>query len=766
MAVTTSASARVATRVGVRQARLPKPGTALLLALIAACTYAVFAHGGVGLPEEPRLQIGVALVSIGAAVGWLFSRTLSLRARTEAWIGVGLLLGFSVWCGVTLLWSVAPEETWRTVNRGIAYTLVVVLAIAVGSSAPKAIERVATGWLSVAVLCALYALGGKLIPGADILGVSFDHTAFASRLREPLQYWNALGLVCVLAVPIALRMTTDVARKPAVRCAAISALFVLLTCLGMTYSRGGLVAFMVAIFVMTLLGGPRLRGLAVLGATIVALIPVLSLAFTRPALKGINIPLDERTPDGIILCLVMAGSLLGLLIAAWGMLRLEERAQWSEESTRLVWRGLGATVAVLGLIVVLGIATSKGGPDRFFHDAWHEFTKTSQDKDSDPTRIVSSNSGNRWVWWKEAAGAWNDKPVGGWGAGSFRVTHLMYRKVALDVLQPHNVPLQFLAETGIVGFALGMGALGFLLFAALARVRGMADGRERDLAVALFAAAAAWLVHGVVDFDWDIPGVTVPALLFLGVLVAVPVRREERSALATVAPDGGSLAPRAAALVVVCLALGLVIVSSLLPAWADSKATSALAVTTQADETELQSAAAEAEVGARLDPTAVSSLLAAADLAQNRGRLVDARRYLLQAVERQPYDVTAWRRVLRLALDTRDRPGGRAAARRLLELDPIGPGTLALVGQFALFSVPASGSPTATGTPLSPAYSAAPATVTPTPQTGAPASGIPQATVPGAGTAPPAGTGGAATGTAAPAPAPLPPASTKGPAPD
>ncbi|MEY2516158.1 MAG: hypothetical protein QOJ89_3516, partial [bacterium] len=471
MAVTTPVSARVATRVGVQaRSRRPKPGTALLVALVAACTYAVFAHGGVGPPIQARLEIGIAVVSIGAAIGWLFSRTLAVRASTEAWIGAGLLFGFAVWCGVTLLWSVAPDNTWAQVNRGIAYSLVVVLAIAVGCSVPRAIERVATGWLAVAVTCALYALGGKLIPGVDVLGVSFDHTRFASRLREPLEYWNALGLVCVLAVPIALRLTTDVARRPVVRVAGISALFVLLTCLGMTYSRGGLLALMTAVFVMTLLGGQRLRGLAVLGATIVALIPVLSLAFSRPALKGINVPLDERTPDGIILCLVMAGSLLGLLIAAWGMLRLEERAQWSEESTRLVWRGLAAIVGVFALIVVLGIATSKGGPDRFFHDAWHEFTKTSQDKDSDPTRLVSSNSGNRWVWWTEAAGAWTDKPVGGWGAGSFPVTHLMYRRVPLDVLQPHNVPLQFLAETGIVGGVLGMGALGFLLFAALARV--------------------------------------------------------------------------------------------------------------------------------------------------------------------------------------------------------------------------------------------------------------------------------------------------------
>lgn len=729
MAATTSASARVATRAGVRQARRPGPGTTLLLALVAASTYAVFAHGGVGLPEAPRLQVAIAVVSIGAAIAWLFTRTLSVRACTEAWIGVGLLFAFAVWCGVTLLWSVAPDDTWAQVNRTISYGLVAVLAIAVGTSAPRAVERVAAGWLAVAVLCALYALGGKLVPGVDVLGVSFDHTRFASRLREPLQYWNALGMVCVLAVPIALRLTTDVARKPWVRCAAICALYVLLACLGMTYSRGGLVALVVAAAVVTLLGGQRLRGLAVLGATIVALVPVLALAFSRPALKGINVPLAERTPDGIILCLVMAGSLLGLLIAAWGMLRLEANARWSEESTRLVWRGLASAAGVLALIVVLGIATSKGGPGQFFDDAWHEFTKTSQDRDSDPTRIISTNSGNRWVWWKEAAGAWTDRPVGGWGAGSFPVTHLMYRTVDLDVLQPHSVPLQFLAETGVVGFALGMGALGFLLFAALARVRGMADGRERDVAVALFAAACAWLVHGFVDFDWDIPGVTIPALLFAGVLAARPApRSQERSALS--APDDGAVAPRAAALVVVCLALGLVAVSAILPGLADSKATASLAVTTQAGEPELQRAAAEAEAAARLDPTAVAPLLAAASLAQNRGRLVDARRYLLQAVDRQPYSVTAWRRLMQLALATADRRGANAAARRLLQLDPIGKGTLALVGRLVLFSVPAASSPTATGTPLSPAYQVAP--VTPTPQAGAPAAGIPQTAAPGA----------------------------------
>src|SRR5918998_3045387 len=99
MAVTPPASPRVATRVDVSAARVvrtPRSGAALVVALVAVCAYAVFAHGAVGLPEEPRLQIGIALVAIGAAVGWLFSRTLRLSAPAEAWVGVGLLLAFAV----------------------------------------------------------------------------------------------------------------------------------------------------------------------------------------------------------------------------------------------------------------------------------------------------------------------------------------------------------------------------------------------------------------------------------------------------------------------------------------------------------------------------------------------------------------------------------------------------------------------------------------------------------------------------------------------
>ena len=231
----------------------------------------------------------------------------------------------------------------------------------------------------------------------------------------------------------------------------------------MTYSRGGVLAVIVALTSSPCSAASACAASPSSAVTIVAAIPVLGLSFSRPALKGIHVPLDERIPDGILLGLVAAGSILFLLIAAWGLLRLEERTAWNAERTQLVWRGLAATAAILALLLAGGIASYEGGPGGWADDAWHKFTETSKDKVSDPARLTSSNSGNRWVWWKEAAGAWSDKPVQGWGAGSFPVTHRMYRDAELPVQQPHNMPLQFLAETGIVGTLLVSGAIGFLL---------------------------------------------------------------------------------------------------------------------------------------------------------------------------------------------------------------------------------------------------------------------------------------------------------------
>ena len=656
----------------------PRRGTILTLALLAACAYAAFAHGAVRIPEESRLQVGLDVVALAAAAAWL-SRRGGPRTSREGWWGIALLAAFGAWCALTILWSVAPDQSWLAANRSLAYALVALLAVGVGTTSPRAVERIALGWLLVATAVALYALAGKVAPGA------FAADEPIARLRAPLQYWNALALICAMGLPVALRVATDRSRGPRARLVALASVDVLVLTMGLTYSRGGFVALAVALVVLTALGGARLRALAALALTGIAIAPVLVVAFTLDGLTENTAPLGQRIHDGRILGAVALGVLGLLLGAGWLALRLEQRVRWTPERSTGTWR----TLAVLaGTAVVWGSAYMVGEHVR----VWHSFTEVKQDRQYDPARLVSTNSGNRWVWWKEAAGAFSDKPVGGWGAGSFPAVHLRYREQPLGVRQPHNVELQWLSETGIVGFVLALGGLLMLFVAAAARLRGMPPGRERDLAVALVAAASGWLVHGVVDWDWDIPAVTLPPLIFLGVLAATagPRRRAEPFADPEERGVGGRALALAATALLVCCALA----SAVLPALSQSRTEAALTASSPG------TAARDADVAARLNPVAVRPLIAAASIEVRRGRFLEARRRLLEAAGRQHESSEVWLRLALLSQQLADRDGFRTAIARFAQLDPVNPVTAALERQAIALQAPPNASATATGTPL------------------------------------------------------------------
>jgi tetratricopeptide (TPR) repeat protein len=165
------------------------------------------------------------------------------------------------------------------------------------------------------------------------------------------------------------------------------------------------------------------------------------------------------------------------------------------------------------------------------------------------------------------------------------------------------------------------------------------------------------------------------------------------------------------------------LVSAVLPAWSDHKTDDALAGLDDRSPQALEDAAADAELAGRLDPLAVRPLFAAAAVAEARGRGLEARAHLLDAVERQPWDVEAWERLTRVALALADREGVRRAAQRALELDPADPEVVRFVSRAQGILTSPEASATATGTPLPPAAGA-----TIPPGAGAPAPGaVPQA---------------------------------------
>jgi hypothetical protein len=81
------------------------------------------------------------------------------------------------------------------------------------------------------------------------------------------------------------------------------------------------------------------------------------------------------------------------------------------------------------------------------------------------------------------------------------------------------------------------GVLGFsLMVGGLAVAGGRALRRDPLLAPGACAVATVWLLHASIDWDWQLPAVTLPALIAAGALVAAA----EQPVSAAMEPSAGS----------------------------------------------------------------------------------------------------------------------------------------------------------------------------------------------------------------------------------
>lgn len=672
---------------------VPREASALGLGLLILAGWAAFAHGAIFASDAGPIEAAVALVGAVTAAGVLFGR---LQARTTMAANVTLVLfaGLTAWSGISLAWSVARDETWMSFNRTGLYVVVLALSVVFGSSHPRARERAAGGGLLLALVIALYALGGKVAPAIHVGPIDLDQAAFSARLRAPLDYWNALGLVCCAGVVLALRAAVDETRGAVSRLGGLASVVVFLVVLGLTYSRGSVVALAIALVVSIGFGGARLRSLLALSLAVLASAPPLAVAFTRSDLTQV-VPLAERTDAGVVLGGVLLGALVALVVVGWAMLRLEARTPPDPARSRRLGRLLLACLAI-GLVTFLGsVALSDGGLGGGVNRAWSTFTHVHEKSSTDPARLLTLTSANRWSWWQEAAGAGLDRPWGGWGAGSFGVVHFLYRQDSLQVRQPHSEPLQLWAELGAVGLLLGAVAMVALGTAAVGGVRRGYPGRERRLAAALLGVGTAWVVQSLVDWTWDIPGVTVGALVAMGVIAGAGVPRTGRL---PVRSGDQRLGSRSLALAVVTLACVTLALSSVLPGLAQHEVAAArVAAATAPGSTE--GALERAELAARLDPLGTDGLLTAGTILARQGRLTAARTRLLAAAQRSRYDAGVWLALAQVTLALGDGRGYARAQQGLRESDPVG-ALFALADPAVGLLAPPSDSATATGTPL------------------------------------------------------------------
>ncbi|HET9101951.1 MAG TPA: hypothetical protein VFN55_01255, partial [Solirubrobacteraceae bacterium] len=81
----------------------------------------------------------------------------------------------------------------------------------------------------------------------------------------------------------------------------------------------------------------------------------------------------------------------------------------------------------------------------------------------------------------------------------------------------HSLELQTLAELGVVGLALLAVFLAGVALAARDALR-----RAPAAAAGAVAAVTAYFAHSPLDWDWQMPAVTLIAIVLIGALVALP----------------------------------------------------------------------------------------------------------------------------------------------------------------------------------------------------------------------------------------------------
>jgi O-antigen ligase len=628
--------------IGIPAALLPAASGALLAA-------ALFLGGG---SRDDRLAlIGAAAVgAAGLATTAAFFGRLPIP-RLDWWSkgSLALLAALVLWSGVGVWWSIAPDLTWRYSNRGLAYAAFCVLGLLVAAAVPRAPRVVAAGLAALVAAVVVWALAGKVAPAL------YEDSFRFARLRDPLEYWNALALVAGVGLPLALWIASSRAHTSLVRAAGALLLFATTVALLLTYSRGGVAVAAVAVAVWLALTDRRLEGVAALALGGLPALAVSAWAFGRPGLaedgQAYSVRFDDGVRFGAVLVVVGAAVFALAYLAA----RYEERRPPTPELAERVlrWAALGAAGAAVLAVALLFVVAD---PVDWLGDQADDFTSpATQPVPQGPERIASIGSNNRWGWWREAWEAFTDDPAGGAGAGTFRLVHLRLRDDANVVTEPHNLPLQALAETGLIGLLLAGGAGLAALLAVSGTLRRLA-GEERAAAVALAAAALLYPLHGLVDYDWDFVSVSAPFFFTLGVLLAAgaPVRvvRRPLEALAVAAVATTALA-------------------SLLTPWLADRRVRAAEESLFADR---PAEAADRAEGARsLNPFSVDPLFAAAEAAYAQGDDREALRLYVRATELQPQNPRTWFELGSFEAVLESYGWAELHLARARQLDPFGP---------------------------------------------------------------------------------------------
>jgi hypothetical protein len=447
----------------------------------------------------------------GLALLWLAAIGLALGVAVEVGaldrLFLGALAALTLWVSLSLVWTSSVPETILEGERTLVY-LAAGIAAFVLLRRPSVPALLLGTWAAITLVSA-YALATRLFP--ERLGV-FDPIS-RYRLSEPIGYWNAFGILAAIGALLALGLAAR--SGPVVRCLAAGSTVVLLLTLYFTFSRGGWIAFFVGLAAAIAIERRRLQ--LITTAIVLAPWPVIAIwaASTSPALtrEGATLSAASRDGHGLAVIAIALAFAAGLAILAVDWL---ETAAPVPHGLQRLYAGVLVFVLVGAMIVVFG---RYGFPPTLARKAYNAFSSSAPAHGANLNKRLFSLSGNGRS--EQFHTAWQqvtDHPVLGGGAGSFSEYWFQHRRVAATVHDAHNLYLETLAELGVPGLLLIVLVLGL----PLAAVR---RARSSPLTAVAFGAYVAFVFHAAVDWDWEMPAVTLAAL-FCGFALLATARRE------------------------------------------------------------------------------------------------------------------------------------------------------------------------------------------------------------------------------------------------
>jgi O-antigen ligase len=613
------------------------------------------ALAGGGFEVGDRHLAGLAAWLVVVALILLGFASRAALARPFYW-ATGLILGFSLLSAISSLWSGSVELSVVEADRNLVYLGFFLAAFLIAQTDQRR-QRFAEGLAISLAVVALLALVSRLLPHVLTVDASFNTTA---RLAYPLGYWNADGAAFGIAAVLLLWSSRHAAWS-GLRWLSAALLPAVLLALYLTYSRGGLLTLAIAVLCTLALSRDRLWLFGTLAIGMLGALPAVLAVQARRSLAD-NIANQAAVDQGLTVLLILLAGIAGAL-ALFAALRWAERREGRLTGRALelsrnptLLRGVAAVIAV----IAIGVAIAIGGR------AWDQFSSSDIQFPNQPEQHFSQFSGaGRHDFYRVAIDTFDEKPLLGSGAGTYRFAWNQNRSIAQPVHNAHSLYLESFAELGIVGGLLVLALVGVLLWTGFAAWRA-APHPQRERYAALFAATLAFAVSAGLDWFWELPGLGAVFFLASGVLVAA------RCAQLSTAPDPDLVArgeDRRFGLAVAGLAIAWIAAVALIgPFLVDREISASQSAAAEGD---LTGAVNHAKTARSIEPFAASPYVQLGLLAESQGEYATAAERLTQAIDREGRNWQLYYLRSRVEEEAGDRAAARADLDHARRLNPL-----------------------------------------------------------------------------------------------